>query len=270
MSEMNRSFSGSMPQFYDRYLVPFQFEPFARDLADRLRHMNAGEVLEIAAGTGVVTRALARALPPAVRITATDLNPAMLAHAKSHSGLERVEWREADAMALPFADASFDCVLCQFGVMFFPDKETGFREACRVLRPGKQFLFSVWGAREGSALLVAQQVAGEMLGRDPSSLTAPQYDDVPTAKAALDKAGFASITVEKVTKRTGAPSALAAAIATCHGGILRAEIDKSGPGRLDEITGAVAAAFAERFGDGSVDLPIEAVLFSGAKARRPH
>jgi SAM-dependent methyltransferase len=265
MAEMNRSFSGSMPEFYDRFLVPFQFEPFAQDLAERVCHMTAGELLEIAAGTGVVTRALARALPAAVRITASDLNPAMLDHAKSHPGLERVSWQEADVMALPFGDAIFDCVLCQFGVMFFPDKEAGFREVRRVLQPGGQFLFNVWGERKGSTSLLAQEVAGEMLGCDPAILAAPVYIDIPTVSAALASAGFASIGAEDVIKRIRAPSARAAAVAACHGGILRAGIDRLDPGRLDEITDAVAAAFTDRFGEGPVDAPIRAILFSAIK-----
>src|ERR1700687_3921523 len=145
MAEMNRSFSGSMPEFYDRFLVPVMFEPFARDLAGRVQGLTSGHVLEIAAGTGVVTRALARDLPAEIVITATDLNAAMLDRAKSHAGMERVRWQEADALALPFGDRLFDCVVCQFGVMFFPDKQAGFREALRVLQPGGRFLFSVWG-----------------------------------------------------------------------------------------------------------------------------
>src|SRR5437763_5076304 len=104
MSDMNRSFAGSMPEFYDRILVPVMFEPFALDLVERLHEVNSGHVLEIAAGTGVVTRALARKLPAAVAITATDLNPAMLDRAKFHAGMERVQWQEADAVALPFGD----------------------------------------------------------------------------------------------------------------------------------------------------------------------
>src|ERR1051325_10942230 len=119
MSDMNRSFAGSMPEFYDRILVPVMFEPFALDLAERLRGMTSGHVLEIAAGTGVVTRALVRLLPSEVAITATDLNPAMLERAKSHPGLERVQWQEADALSLPFADQQFDQIVCPFGVMFF-------------------------------------------------------------------------------------------------------------------------------------------------------
>jgi ubiquinone/menaquinone biosynthesis C-methylase UbiE len=158
--------------------VPLQFEPFALDLGERLRDMTSGQVLEIAAGTGVVTRALARALPISVCITATDLNPAMLEQAKSHAGSDRVVWREADAMALPFPDEAFDRVVCQFGVMFFPDKPAGFREAHRVLRPGGRYLFNVWGDRAGTARLLAMEVVGRSLGRDPLSLAAPEYNDI--------------------------------------------------------------------------------------------
>src|SRR5215831_4029660 len=128
MSDMNRSFAGQMPEFYDRFLVPIMFAPFAQDLAQRLHGMLSGHVLELAAGTGVVTRALTRTLPAAVAITATDLNPAMLMQAKSHAGLERIQWQEADALSLPFADQQSDHIVCQFGVMLFPDKVAVFRE----------------------------------------------------------------------------------------------------------------------------------------------
>ena len=260
MAEMNISFSGAMPQLYDRFLVPLQFEPFAQDLAQRLANVTSGRLLELAAGTGVVTRALARSLPAAVEIVATDLNPAMLEQAKCHAGLERVVWREADAMALPFPDAAFGDVVCQFGVMFFPDKRAAFRETRRVLRPGGRFVFNVWGDKTGTARLLAEQVVGEKLARDPASLVAPEYNDVETIRGDLTAAGFASVSVETVSKKTRAPSAREAAIANCHGGMLRAHIDKLAPGRLDEITDAVETAFAARFGDGPVEAPINAIL----------
>jgi ubiquinone/menaquinone biosynthesis C-methylase UbiE len=262
MAEMNHSFSGAMPQLYDRFLVPLQFEPFAHDLAQRLQNVTSGRLLELAAGTGVVTRALARVLPASVGIVATDLNPAMLEQAKCHAGLERVVWREADAMTLPFSDAAFDYVVCQFGVMFFPDKRTAFRETGRVLRPGGQFVFNVWGEKGGTARLFAEQIVGEKLARDPASLVAPEYNDVDTVRADLAAAGFASVTVEKVSKQTRSASAREAAVANCHGGMLRAQIDKFAPGRLDEITGAVETAFAARFGNGPVEAPLNALLFT--------
>jgi SAM-dependent methyltransferase len=265
MSDMNRSFAGSMPEFYDRILVPVMFEPFARDLAGRLGDMTAGHVLEIAAGTGVVTRALARALPAAVAITATDLNPAMLARAKSHPGLERVQWREADALALPFGDHLFDRALCQFGAMFFPDKKAAFREVLRVLRPGGRFLFNVWGEREGSVWEVVTQAVGASLARDPASLVSPPYNDVAAVEADLGAAGFVSAAVEIVVKVTHTGSAREAAMTICHGGLVRAAIEAHAPERLDEITDAATKAVAARFGDGPIASPLQALLFSALR-----
>jgi len=265
VSDMNRSFAGSMPEFYDRILVPVMFEPFAQDLAERLRGMTSGHILEIAAGTGIVTRALARVLPPEVAITATDLNPAMLDRAKSHSDLERVRWQEADALALPFGDRLFDCVLCQFGAMFFPDKPTAFREALRVLRPGCRFLFSVWGKREGSVWEVATNVVGEFLSRDPASLVSPPYNDIDVVRTDLSAAGFAKVGVEKVTKLLRASSAREAAVSLCHGGLVRAAVEAQMPNRLDEITEAAATAITARFGSGPIESPLSALLFTAAR-----
>ena len=138
------TFAGSIPKVYESYLVPLIFAPFAGDMAARLAQHSVSSVLEIAAGTGVVTRALASALPENVSIVATDLNEAMLEHAQSVGTSRPVEWRQADAAALPFPDETFDAVICQFGVMFFPDKAKAFAEAHRVLRPGGVFLFDVW------------------------------------------------------------------------------------------------------------------------------
>jgi ubiquinone/menaquinone biosynthesis C-methylase UbiE len=268
MSDMNRSFSGSMPEFYDHFLVPTMFEPFARDMAARLSGMKSGQVLELAAGTGVVTRALARTLPPSVGITATDLNPAMIERAQSHAGLERVVWREADALALPFAEEAFEYVVCQFGVMFFPDKQAGFREALRVLKPGGRFLFNVWGDSEGTVMAEARQVVGQRLSVDPATLTAPIYNDIEAVQAELSASGFASVTAGKLAERSHSSSAREAAIANCHGGLLRAHIEKHAPERLDEITDAVAAAIAARFGNGPIDAPLNAILFTADRPIR--
>jgi SAM-dependent methyltransferase len=266
MSDMNRSFAGSMPEFYDRFLVPVLFEPFASEMAKRLDTLAAGDLLEVAAGTGILTRALARTLSPSVRITATDLNPAMIARARTHAGLERVTWREADALALPFDDRTFDCVVCQFGVMFFPDKRTAFREILRVLRPGGWFLFSVWGDRRGSVQQIAATVVGHYLSRAPASLISPHYSDIPAVEADLIAAGFRSVTAEHVAKRGLSASAHDAAVASCHGGLLRAQIDQHAPNRLDEITAAAAAAITETFGPGEISDPLNAVLFSARRS----
>ena len=145
MSETDKVFAGSIPENYDRYLVPLIFESFARDIAQRIAARSPSAVLETAAGSGVVTRALAPKLVPNASYVVTDLNQPMLDHAaKRQAADSRISWRQADAQALPFEDAAFDLVCCQFGVMFFPDRQSGYREAKRVLKPGGCFLFNVW------------------------------------------------------------------------------------------------------------------------------
>ena len=144
MSESDRVFAGSIPALYDRYLGPLIFAEYAADLAKRAAALQPARVLETAAGTGIVTRAMVRAVPAGVEIIATDLNQAMLDFAAAQPGAARVTWRQADAQRLPFEDSSFDAVLCQFGAMFFPDRGVAYREARRVLRPGGHFLFNVW------------------------------------------------------------------------------------------------------------------------------
>jgi SAM-dependent methyltransferase len=266
MSDMNRSFSGSMPEFYDRFLVPVMFEPFACDLASRLKELKSGLLLELAAGTGVVTRAMTEALPREVQMTATDLNPAMLDQAKSHAGLERVTWREADALALPFSDGMFDCVVCQFGVMFFPDKGAGFREAFRVLRPGGQLIFNVWGDREDTVQQLISVEVGRLLSRDPATLLAPEYNEIEMVKAELTGAGFGQVVAENVVKSSHFNSARDAAISSCHGGLLRAQIERHAPERLEEITDSSTAVISARYGNGQIDAPLRAIVFT---AHRP-
>jgi ubiquinone/menaquinone biosynthesis C-methylase UbiE len=142
--ELDKVFSGSIPGLYETYLVPLIFEPYATDLQERVGQLNATRILEVAAGTGVVTRALATAAKDGASIVATDLNQAMLDQAAAVGTARPVRWMQADAMALPFPDEEFDAVVCQFGVMFFPDKARAFAEARRVLKPGGAFIFNVW------------------------------------------------------------------------------------------------------------------------------
>ncbi len=169
MAESDKVFAGSIPELYERYLVPLIFEPYALDLARRLAEAKAQRVLETAAGTGVVSRAIAARLPASVRITATDLNEPMLNHAKTRISQDtRVEWKPADAQALPFDDQTFDAVACQFGVMFFPDKIKAYKEAFRVLEPGGHFMFNVWDKiSENDFADVVTQAHAEVFPSDP-------------------------------------------------------------------------------------------------------
>jgi ubiquinone/menaquinone biosynthesis C-methylase UbiE len=266
VQDADHRFVGSIPALYDRYLVPFLFAPYARDMADRLAGMPGGRLLEIAAGTGAVTRVLAEALPPAVEIVASDLNQAMVDYAAAQPIARPVTWRQANALALPFADGAFDAAVCQFGAMFFPDKEAGFREARRVLRPGGRLLLSVWDrieANEATAVLMAAVAA--LFPEDPPSFLARTphgHHEVAPIVAALRRAGFAEVATEVVPQRGRAAAARELAIGLCQGSPLRLEIEARDPARLGEATNAAAAALERTFGAGPVDTAMQAILFT--------
>ena len=151
MTIADKVFAGNIPTIYQQYLVPMIFEPYAEEMADRVSRLMPTKILEIAAGTGVVTRALAGKLGQTAEIVATDLNQAMLdAAAILQTGSGNVTFRQADAQSLPFEDESFDVAVCQFGVMFFPDKEQSYSEAVRVLKPGGTYFIAVWTANSVS------------------------------------------------------------------------------------------------------------------------
>lgn len=145
MVKADSTFSGSVPENYNRYMVPLIFEVFAADFARHASSLSPTTVLETAAGTGVVSRVLSPQLSVSAKYVITDLNQAMLDYAMTQQAPDtRITWLQADALDLPFEDGAFDLICCQFGVMFFPDRVVGYREAKRTLRPGGHFLFSVW------------------------------------------------------------------------------------------------------------------------------
>lgn len=265
--DTDKVFSGSIPGLYETHLVPLIFEPYARDLVSRLASRPLSRVLEIAAGTGVVTRALASALPERVSIIATDLNQAMLDQASAVSTTRPVEWRQADAMQLPFADGLFDAVVCQFGVMFFPDKPHAFSEARRVLRPGGVFIFNVWDRIGENEFADTVTTALESLfpGDPPRFLarTPHGYYDHPTIKRELANGGFTkSAQIATVAARSRAESPRVPAIAYCQGTPLRNEIEARDTSRLSEATDIATAAIARQFGRGVVDGKIQAHIVS--------
>jgi len=265
MSDIDKQFVGSIPKLYDKYLVPLIFEPYAADLANRLRSRSLSSILEIAAGTGVVTRALASALPDDVSIVATDLNQAMIYHASALGTKRAVEWRQADAMKLPFPDAAFDAVVCQFGVMFFPDKTMAFAEARRVLKPGGIFLFNVWDRIAENEFADTVTTALETVFPDdpPRFLarTPHGYHERAPIERDLASGGFTTAAqIATVTARSRAPSANEPAIAYCQGTPLRNDIEARGASRLGEASDAAARAIAQRFGSGAVDGKIQALV----------
>jgi ubiquinone/menaquinone biosynthesis C-methylase UbiE len=265
-AEIPAVFDGGVPDAYDEFLVPLIFEHYADDIAARLSNMNSGELLEIAAGTGVVTRAMARALPSSVAITATDLSPAMVERAESVGTARPVTWRTADAMQLPFADDSFDAVVCEFGVMFFPSKPDAFAEVRRVLRPGGRFLFNVWGTLEENefAAAVVAAIRG-LYPNDPVPFLARipySYNDVAVITGHLHAGGFtAAPLVDRVVARSRASKARDVALGLCHGTLARGEIELHGPDALEHATTLVADAVATQFGVDDLDASMAAIVF---------
>jgi ubiquinone/menaquinone biosynthesis C-methylase UbiE len=267
MVATDKLFAGSIPELYDRLLVPLLFEFYASDLADRLARTSPRDVLETAAGTGVLTRAIASRVPAYARIVATDLNQPMLSRAKAQqSGDSRIEWRQADAQALPFEDQSFDAVACQFGVMFFPDKVQGYREARRVLRPGGHFFFNVWDKiSENDFAEIVTEALATVFPHDPPRFLARTphgYHDEKQIRADLSAAGFANVSIDAVDARSKARSPLDPAIAYCQGTPLRNEIEARDASRLEEATKRAAEALAHRFGTNAIDGRIRAYVIS--------
>jgi ubiquinone/menaquinone biosynthesis C-methylase UbiE len=266
MVATDKAFTGSIPEIYDRLLVPLIFEPYALDLAQRIAKLKPGRVLETAAGTGVLTKALASRLPADARVTATDLNEPMLARAKNGISDARIEWQQADALVLPFDDNDFDVVACQFGVMFFPDRVKGYTEARRVLKHGGRFLFSVWDRLADNEFAeIVTQALSDVFPHDPPRFLARTphgYCDADQIRNDLTRAGFTQIAVDAVEHRSRAPSPREPALGFCQGSPLRGEIEARGAPGLEGATSAAADALARRFGTGAIEGRVRALVIS--------
>jgi SAM-dependent methyltransferase len=268
MSSDAAGFIGNIPQYYDEGLGPIIFTEYAADISRRAAASRPARVLETAAGTGIVTRKLRDALPDDTRLIATDLNPPMLdiARAKFLPG-EQVEFQPADAIALPFADQSFDAIVCQFGVMFFPDKARSFAEAYRVLARGGRYVLSVWDShRYNSFGRIAHEVAGRFFPADP-----PQFYSVPFSchqidpiKEYLIAAGFDDIGIAVIRQERELPETANFARAAVHGNPLIDQVRARGGVDPERIVDALTQEFRREFGDPG-RMPIQAIVFSATK-----
>jgi len=270
MQATDAKFTGSIPELYDRYMVPLMFEPYAEDLALRLSDLQRGTLLELAAGTGVVTRALRRALPSDVHIVATDLNEGMLKVAANRVSGPALSFQQADAQKLPFADGSADAIVCQFGMMFVPDKSAAQREAARVLAPGGRFVFNVWDRLDNNEVsLIVERAVQDLYPQDPPRFferTPFGYFDADTIRAQLQATGFQRIEVTTVEQTTQAASAEHVAIALCQGTPLRGEVEARNPEGLSAATAAATNALVARFGAGPFQNRMSALVVTAHRA----
>ena len=266
MPQPHVQFIGSIPEKYDEHLGPLLFHAYAEDLAARLNVGAGGRVLETACGTGISTEFLRRALPDDVEIVATDLSDPMLEFARAKRGeLDGVSFEQADALSLAYDDGTFDAVVCQFGLMFYPDKLAGIREAARVLRPGGQLLFNVWDSLEWNPIArVAFEAIGEFFSDDPPAfLQLPfGYYEIDPIKALLHEAGFANVEINVVRTVSERPSAAHVAEGLVAGNPSILEIQERGTAPAEQVIAAVAQSIAEEFGDDPMRTPLQAIVFS--------
>jgi len=269
LSDKDAIFAGSVPAIYDRQMGPLFFEPFAAEMARRLLAVPISAVLETAAGTGILTARLATQCADGVAITSTDLNPPMLDLAAAKPGMDRVRFKVADAQALPFPDGAFDVVICQFGVMFFPDRVAAYSEARRVLAPGGRFVFSAWDSLTHCpvprTVLAAASAALAWPGPWFLERTPHGYHDVNAIQSDLRAAGWTDIRIETVALAGRAASARSAAIALCQGTPMRDELAALGDGAVATATEAATAAIARVFGDGSFEAAHQAHIVEASR-----
>jgi ubiquinone/menaquinone biosynthesis C-methylase UbiE len=268
MASVDVRFSGSVPANYERYLVPLLFRPYAKILAERASALRARRILETAAGTGVVTDALARALPE-VEIVATDLNQAMLDVAATRVSSAKVSFLEADALDLPFDDGSFDLVVCQFGVMFYPDKVRGNAEARRILSDRGHYLLAIWDSIERNPLSNLAHRTMErqfpdnppmFMKRGPFSYYEPEW-----IERDLRAAGFATVDIETIELTSRSTSAADAARGLSHGSPMRVELEEYGPGALDSVYAEFSKAARQYEGPDGFQAPMSAHIVTATK-----
>lgn len=268
MAESVAAFTHSVPENYDRYMGPMLFEPYADDLVGRLEVRDGMRVLEVACGTGIATRHLRTLLPAGCELVASDLSEPMLNFARSKfNDNDAIEWQQADAMALPFPDQSFDAVVCQFGLMFVPDKLAAIREMHRVLKPGGQLLFNTWDRLEQNDFTsVAHNAEMSFFADDP-----PKFYEIPFSlydpdqlQNWMEEAGFTNVTVRTLNLPTVSPSAADAAKGLVQGTPLAVAI-KERNADAEAITDAVAEALRGAFGDNPIRGRMCALICEGIR-----
>ncbi len=261
-------FSGSIPDHYDQYLGPLFFEPYAIEVSKRIDVSAIEIALELASGTGRLTKHLRKVLSPKAKLVASDISPDMLGVAKEKLKNENIEWQIIDAQNLPFENSSIDLVVCCFGFMFVQDKSKAFTEVYRVLRPGGILLFTTWDKLEtiGTSSIYRKIVKTYLPDPLPESYNLPfsMYDE-HVIRELLVKAGFSRISIEKVTKESVSSSAMDAAEGLTKGGTIYNEIVSRNPAWIEEIKSAVEKELSEKYGKAPMVAPMSAVICEALK-----
>lgn len=262
------AFVGSVPENYDRYLGQFVFEPYAKELTGRIRQSGVRAVLEIACGTGRVTSHLRKALSPDTRLVATDLNADMIAIARKMVPDQGIEWAVADALELPFEDGNFDVIVCQFGLMFVPDKARAMSEMYRVLRPGGQILLSTWDKLEyNPAFLLADQIVSKYFPEEPPIFFRIPFSlhDEKELASLFGRAGFKDHSISLVKDMGRSDSAGDAAMGMLEGTPIYSAINGRDPALLPVIKKELEEELGKKFGKSPMSSAMQAWMVEGVK-----
>lgn len=267
MNDQSSQFIGNIPDNYDRCLGPYIFEDYANDLARRAAGTAPTDVLELASGTGILTRKLRDTLPQETQLTASDLSSPMLSiAAEKFSKNETVEFSEANAMALPFDNSTFDLIVCQFGVMFFPDKPASFREARRVLSSGGQYIFNIWGSISQNPFSeCANNVAARFFPEDPPGFYKVPfgYSDPDIVMADMAAGGLLNITSETVSFDKTVDDWTRFAHGLVYGNPLLDEINNRGGVEPEDVELSILSSLRDRFGPEPTTMPLLATVYTG-------
>lgn len=272
MDKNDAAFVGSIPEFYDRGLGPVLFEEYAAVMALRVAQTSPSTVLETAAGTGIVTQALRRSLPGVDRITATDLNPPMLDVARSKLGNDPVvAFQPADAQQLPFEDETFDAVVCQFGIMFFPDKQRAFHEACRVLKQNGRYYFSVWDRHRFNRFAgIVDDLVKSTFPVDPPAFYAVPFScaNIDPIKEMVLEAGFENLQISISTIQKSVSDLEMFSRGLIFGNPLLDQIKaRSGP-TPETMQRQVLELLTKEFGSDPAVVPLQTIFYEATKPRR--
>lgn len=266
--ETNIAFSGTIPETYDKYLGPLLFEPYAKDIIERIKKKKFLNVLELACGTGRVTQYLRDILPADARIVATDINPDMLNIAQNKITGKNIEWKEADMQNIPFKDSEFDLVICQFGIMFVPDKEKAYSEIYRVLKKDGMFLFNTWNKLEKNRLLFsADEIINDYFKDNPVLFyQIPfSYFKIDEIEKHLTEAGFSSFQITELETEGLSDSVSDATTGMVEGNPVLSAINEKDPKLIPVIKEKLSNVLSEKFGDNPLRCPMHAIVCEAIK-----
>jgi ubiquinone/menaquinone biosynthesis C-methylase UbiE len=262
LDSQHTSFTGSVPENYDKYLGPFLFEHYASVIANRLSRIKPSKILDIACGTGIVTKKIEEALPNS-QIIGLDLNPDMIEFGRKKLKNSSIEWKVANAVNLPFDDDTFDAVVCQFGVMFFPDKAAAFKEARRVLKPNGTFIFNTWDSLETNELfLTSDKVINRIFTNNPPDFYKVPFSfyDTKEIEKLLNEAGFSDIKIEYIKTKGENESVKSLAIGLVEGNPIYGQITERDASKIPFIKSEIEKDVSSRFGDNPVKADLSAIM----------